>query len=362
VTLAAIYAFRSFREPDSKKNRILFLVFSIASAYTHYFGLFAVASINLVMLYYLKKKDLCIKTWLKNAAIQIGSYIPGGIVFLVQILLGGATWIKIEWPDLGFDLASYHILGDVLKVFVERIEKDYINPEYSINGFFFFLLYCIAGVLLYYFVKKNRFDEKEKSALVCSLKAYYGLIGATLIISLFRAIYYIRYTVVISGLLFFMIALLISKLRFNVSKIIAVVLLLGMFSVQTNYYYELMYDETSNTVIDTFEPIIEEGDEFLIDDASVYVMTVMFPENPVCYYNVNDWRIEKTFCAFGRDYTVINSFSELKPLPNRVWTMGRGECYRHLTENGYAETSAYNIHLEFHNYNWEIILLEKPSA
>lgn len=361
VTLTAIYAYRFFKNPEVKRNRVLFLVFSLASAYTHYFGLFATAAINLVLIYETVKQKRDIKLWLKNAAIQIGAYLPGGIVFLLQAMLGGATWIKIEWPDFGFDLASYHLLGDVLKVFVERTEKDYINPLYSINGFFFFALYCIAGLILYYFVKKNRFTSSEKRTIISACKVYYGLIGATLIISLFRVIYYIRYTVVISGILLFLIALLISKLRFKLSKLIAAAVIIAIFSVQTVYYYDLMYNETSNTIEDTFDPLVTKDDDFLIDDASVYVMTVMYPDNTVCYYNKNDWRIENTYCAFGRDAYVVNSFSEMKPLSSRVWTMGRGECYEYLLQNGYIEVSAHNIHLEFHNYNWEIILLEKPE-
>ncbi len=361
VMLTAIYAYRFFTQPDQKRNRVLFLVFSIAAAYTHYFGLFASAAINLVLIYETKKQKLDAKSWFKNAAIQIGAYIPGALVFLLQISLGGATWIKVEWPDLGFDLSSYHLLGDVLKVFVERTENDYINPLYSINGFFFFALYCVAGLILYYFVKKDRFTNNEIRALASSCKVYYGIIGATLIISLFRAVYYIRYTVVIQGFLFFMIALLISKLRFKPTKAIAAAFLIAVFSVQTAYYYDLMYSETSHTIEDTFDPLITAEDDFLIDDASVYVMTVMYPENTVCYYNKNDWRVEDTYCAFGRDAYVVNTLSEVKSLSDRVWTMGRGDCYEYLLENGYSEVSSYDIHLEFHNYNWEIILLKKPE-
>ncbi len=359
VALTAIYAYRYFKSPDITKNRVLFLVFSIASAYTHYFGLFAAAAINLVLIYETKKQKLDAKRWFADAAIQIGSYIPGGIIFLMQAMLGGATWIKIEWPDLGFDLTSYHLLGDVLKVFVERTEKDYINPLYSVNGFFFFSLYCIAALLMYYFVKKNRLTFAEKRAVVSASKIYYGIIASTLVISLFRVIYYIRYTVVIGGFLFFLIAMLISKFRLQIFKVIFVVFMLAVFSIQTVYYYDLMYNETSNTVVDTFDPLIETDDDFLIDDASVYVITVMYPKNTVCYYNKNDWRIENTYCAFGKDAYVVNNFSELRPMSDRVWTMGRGECFEYLLQNGYSEVSAHSIHLEFHNYNWEIILMEK---
>ncbi len=361
VMLTAIYAYRYFNQPDSKKNRVLFLVFSIASAYTHYFGLFATASINIVMVIATKKQKGDVKTWFKNAAIQIGAYIPGGIIFAYQALLNGASWIRVEWPDVVFDLTSYHLLGDVLKSFVEPISYGYQNIFYSLHGFVFLALYIVAGYILYRCVKQGRYDTKEKSAIFSACKAYYGLIGATLFISLFRPIYYIRYTVVASGILFFLIAMLISKLRSNLPKIIAAVCIVSMFTVQTVYYYKLMYHETSHTVEDTFDPLIKPEDDFFFDNASAYVVSVRYPENTVCYYNINKWGVQNTYRAFGRDAYVVDELSEIESLSNRVWTVGRGSCYGYLLKNGYQETASYNIHLEFHDNNWEFILMEKAQ-
>ena len=56
ITLTAIYAWRAAYQPERwKKNWILFAVFSLASAYTHYFGLFSVIVINLFLLAYTLK-------------------------------------------------------------------------------------------------------------------------------------------------------------------------------------------------------------------------------------------------------------------------------------------------------------------
>ena len=49
VALAAIYAYRMANEPN-KRNRVLFLVFALCASYTHYFGLFAAAMMQFLLL------------------------------------------------------------------------------------------------------------------------------------------------------------------------------------------------------------------------------------------------------------------------------------------------------------------------
>lgn len=102
VTLTAIYANRIFYNTASKRSRVLFIVFSVLSAYTHYFSLFAVAAINLALLFgYIKANEkYSILNWMINGAIQIMTYIPGAIIFLYQIKLCGADWITVDFPDL----------------------------------------------------------------------------------------------------------------------------------------------------------------------------------------------------------------------------------------------------------------------
>ena len=50
VTLMSIYAYRIYKEPTAK-NWILFSIFSVLSAYTHYYALLAATIINLILYY-----------------------------------------------------------------------------------------------------------------------------------------------------------------------------------------------------------------------------------------------------------------------------------------------------------------------
>ena len=82
VALAGIYAYRLGKN-DGIKNSALFVLFSVCAAYTHYFALFAVAAVNIVLLVHkIRQKQLF--RWFATAASQIILYIPGALIFLKQ--------------------------------------------------------------------------------------------------------------------------------------------------------------------------------------------------------------------------------------------------------------------------------------
>ena len=83
VALAGIYAYRVGKK-GGKQNSILFVLFSVCAAYTHYYALFAVAAINLVMLILAVREKKKLGAWLARASVQIFAYIPGAAVFFKQ--------------------------------------------------------------------------------------------------------------------------------------------------------------------------------------------------------------------------------------------------------------------------------------
>ena len=355
VSLAVIYAFRSYNEPDNKKSRLLFILFSVLSAYTHYFGLFTVAILNLVMLYATNKEKRSMKTWLINAAWQIGCYIPGALIFLYQITLGGASWITIEWPNIVFDISTYHLFGATLEQF-----SEYKSAKYFVIGGLVLAMYVMSGLLLHRYAKSDEIGEKNKKALKCALGVYYGTILFTLTVSLFRVIFYIRYTAVLCGLLFFVMAVLISGLKKNILKITAAVLLAVMFVCQAVNVYNVMYHPSADSVKEGFGELVEEDDVFLFEELLYHTITVQFPDNTTYYYD--KWSDNKNmFRAFGKKAYMINTFDcpEMEELPDRVWVISKLECYDYLVENGYNEVSEHEIWLENHRYYLVVYLMEK---
>ena len=68
TTLTAIYAYRIYKNSDGKntKNWVLFFIFSLSSAYTHYYSLAASTIINIMLLIFLVRKSVKAKKYVLN--------------------------------------------------------------------------------------------------------------------------------------------------------------------------------------------------------------------------------------------------------------------------------------------------------
>ncbi len=352
VTLAAIYAFRMYNGTN-KKDRVLFVILSIFAAYTHYFALFAVSAINLVLLYHSVKEKRPLKQWWQNAAIQIGVYLPGGIIFLTQALRGVASWITVKFPDVIFDFVSYHFFGDDLGGIM-----GYKSIPYFVFGCLFYLLYVLAGVFLWKCSKSESMPEKQKRALGAVVKVYYGVVIFSLHVSLVKPIYYIRYTTVISGLLFFMMALLISNLKGKAWKAVIVSALVVIFGIQSADIYKTAYDPSANYVQEYLDEHIQAEDDILFEGIDGFVIGVQYPENDTYFYNSGHWKVHEAYRTFGVNAHVLDEI-EGYDFGNRVWTLGKGDCYKYLVSQGYKEVESEKISTAYHDYNFHLILLEK---
>ena len=76
VTLTGIYTYRIVSKESNKKNWILFAIFSLLSAYTHYFAMMTIGIINLMLFAYTIKNKKYIKEFLITGITQIILFIP----------------------------------------------------------------------------------------------------------------------------------------------------------------------------------------------------------------------------------------------------------------------------------------------
>ena len=356
VALTGIYAFRYFNNPEDKKSRRKFLVFSLCAAYTHYFALFTVAAINVVTLVANIKKKNNLKKWWIDAAIQIGLYLPGAAVFLYQILQDGANWLTVAYPDVVFDLVSYHFLGDFAQIFY-----GYQSTKYLVVSGLFLAVYVIGGVLLYRYYKSKQIDNNRKSALKSAAAVYFGVILFALTVSLFRVIYYIRYTVVIGGFLFFMMALLISQFRLKAVKAAVALAMIIVFANQAVGVYKTFYDPSSNAVSEALDGEVTEEDDFIFEDIKCYIATVQYPSCRSFFYNSQNWQVHKAYQALAEESNVVDrmEYFEDYNLSDRVWVADRGACYEYLRSQGYEEIKSKGIHTVYYNYHFDLILMIK---
>lgn len=411
VGLAAIYAYRRATGEESRRNQVLFILFSVAAAYTHYYALFAVAAINIILLVKVVHGREKLLTWLAVGGIQIAAYLPGAAVFLYQVGLGGADWIRLTFPDFCFDLVTYHLFGTELRwVF---------STHQRLAGVLFVAVCVLFGFLLRAALRHKDFpaDAAEKSekipanriseenaasentvaenatgestasesgagetarakkihtAAKYALIAYVGVILFALAVSLYREIFYVRYTVVLGFFLVFVLAFFLADCRGTWKRVLAVVLLL-VFSAGPNVAnIHTLYDPAVDQLTDYLDEQIEENDIFLFDRSEVYCFLVKYPEHTSYFYNEWNWNhVEETFGAFGPNAHVVNDLDslELDHFTGRIWLVdsgegedGHGTSYHYLMDSGNCRVlSEQSFYQSYHNYSFRILLIEKLS-
>lgn len=359
VGLTALYAYRLYKGENSQKNQIIFCVFSILSAYTHHFALFVVCAINIALLISTIRRKEPLNNWLKLAIIQVVAYIPGAIVFLVQVLIGGASWIRVIWPDVVFNIVSYHIFGDELYAVLEK------EGLYKGVGMVFLGLFVLFLLVMWKRRKEPKKYDSESENTRIGANLALVIFGATvlfsLIISLMRDIYYIRYTYTMHLLLVFAIAYVISGSVQLWKRVLAIVIM-ALFLIYPAYViFSTHYDETNNAVVNEISPDIKENDVFMFDSSACYVVSAYHTSNTSYYLHNAPWPAD-AMRAFGKDARIVSDMDEIDfdSIDGKIYLIGKGEPYEYLTSaEDYVLTSEKSIYMKYHDYYFDISVFER---
>lgn len=161
VTIMCIYAYRIYKskhenntsdaeEPNTKpkschilKDWVIFAIFSLASAYTHYYSLMTAGIVNVVLFILFIKEAIqerkftySIKAFIISAIAQIILYIPWLIVIFRTVGHISGFWIQLKFPDTLIELLTFQFAGNLEG-------KEYIKNEVVIPFEIILLSYII---------------------------------------------------------------------------------------------------------------------------------------------------------------------------------------------------------------------------
>jgi uncharacterized membrane protein len=340
VTITAIYANRIYKNELSIKNWVIFALFSLLSAYTHYYGLMFAGIINVILFIYLlknrkgKNKDL--KIFIIQAVVECLLYVPWLYYFIKQLTsVGGGYWIKLEFPD-----TLYNVLG-----------IQYMGSLSNIFGFCFAIcLYIYLGFVIYR-CKKERISVKNARN---SLLLYVLIVFIAFLISLKSPILYPRYLMTITGLLIFFIADIMAKekskyITIEICIIIFVTSLISNINIINNNY-----DNTNMKQIEYLEENIKDDDIIVysnIGNGSVFA--VYFKDNKQYFYNGDHWNVEEAYKAYGPQMETVEDLDFLKDYKGRIWIIDS------------TDSSFYNDKFKTDNYkviDSKVIKTKYPSS
>ena len=357
VTITAIYANRIYKNELSIKNWVIFALFSLLSAYTHYYGLMFAGIINVILFIYLlknrkgKNKDL--KIFIIQAIVECLLYVPWLYYFIKQLTsVGGGYWIKLEFPD-----TLYNVLG-----------IQYMGSLSNIFGFCFAIcLYIYLGFVIYR-CKKERISVKNARN---SLLLYVLIVFIAFLISLKSPILYTRYLMTITGLLIFFIADIMAKekskyITIEICIIIFVTSLISNINIINNNY-----DNTNMKQIEYLEENIKDDDIIVysnIGNGSVFA--VYFKDNKQYFYNGDHWNVEEAYKAYGPQMETVEDLDFLKDYKCRIWIIDstdssfynhkfKTDDYKVIDSKVIKTKYPSSFDTNYSGYEYNLILIEK---
>ena len=357
VTITAIYANRIYKNELSIKNWVIFALFSLLSAYTHYYGLMFAGIINVILFIYLlknrkgKNKDL--KIFIIQAVVECLLYVPWLYYFIKQLTsVGGGYWIKLEFPDILYNVLGIQYMGSLSNIF----------------GFCFAIcLYIYLGFVIYR-CKKERISVKNARN---SLLLYVLIVFIAFLISLKSPILYPRYLMAITGLLIFFIADIMAKekskyITIEICIIIFVTSLISNINIINNNY-----DNTNMKQIEYLEENIKDDDIIVysnIGNGSVFA--VYFKDNKQYFYNGDHWNVEEAYKAYGPQMETVEDLDFLKDYKGRIWIIDstdssfyndkfKTDDYKVIDSKVIRTKYPSSFDTNYSGYEYNLILIEK---
>lgn len=373
VMVMAIYAYRIFvnkkvlienkLEKTDIKNWIIFGIFSLISAYTHYYGLMAAGIVNILLFIWLvkdaikqKKFTLNLKAFLIQAVVEVLLYIPWILSLLLQMSqVSNGFWIGIKFPDTLIEMFTFQFTGNLG-------DTCYINNWVAgIYGIVFclYIIYCV--------VKNKKSTNKlslEPAKLAVSV---YGLVilGAIAVsLIIWRPIIYARYLLVVTSLLIFTFSYIMAKVgnkRGNIAILILTVIVATIININLS---QINYDKSNQEPINYLKENIQEGDIFVYgNEGSGFVISANFPEYMQYFYDQSHWGVEEAYKAYGPNMETVYDLSVLDDYKGRIWFVNAGEYF--LLEEAQSKYDNLKVlkqakfDVKYQKYKYSFALVEK---
>ena len=318
ATVMAIYTFRLFKNRFSIKNITIFGIFSLACAYTHYFGLMASGIINLMLFIYLvknfkeKKKDFLM--FITCAIIQIAFYLPWLMIFITQTasVVKNGFWITITFP------------GTLLEVItVEFAGRSYIMRYITIIPII--LLYIFIGITIHKLIK----EKEDIWPGILSLIVYVLVAFTAFLVSIIaRPILMDRYLLVTAGLLIFFIAYFMERQEKKIINIVTCLIIIVFSIITTIDAIKANYNPSNDVMLNYVSENIQENDSFLIyhDEISGFAISVRYPEHMQYFHDYMNWGAGGAYDSFKPNIMRSSELNEIMEYASgRIWIINISE-------------------------------------
>lgn len=361
VTIMAIYAYRIYKN-SSIKNWVIFAIFSLASAYTHYYALLSAGIINLILFIYLICKSVKMhKNNLKNklynkelkkftisALIQILLYIPWIMSLLLQIKgVSEGYWITGPSLEIFKQIFIFQFVGNLDVIFV--------NNNLAI----------IFGLVLTIFTVYTLIKSKDKNAGKWAILVYLLVMFVALIISIKMPILYARYFLTLTGLFIFFMAFFMAKSQNKILTIFICLFTLIVAGIVNINVIKMNYSEINQKPIEYVKQELKDNDIMIWgNEGSGFSLATQLNNINTYFYDEQYWNQELAYKAFGENMNTIKTLEPLDNYKGRIWIINSENyaIYDQFVQkygNDIKLIKQEIFFIEYHGYKYSISLVEK---
>lgn len=318
VFFSAFYAYLAVQSSfKSRKDCILFVIFSVAAAYMHYYGLVTVCVINVFFIVGAVIKKAKALPVVACAASELLLYIPGFIVFLTQStrVAAGDYWIQVKYPDVILQTMSYAFTGG----------DSYWDTYMSKPAF---VAVCAVGCVLfalaaYAAIRGAKKKKKEALAAVLALGVFCGVVVLGLAVSVFKEFYYVRYSMLPCGLLLAVYAYAASEIHKKqlVAGLCAV--LSAVFAAVTVPHLIAVHNGDFGRVRDSLNEAFDEDDILVFGRLTPgSVVSYMLDGGRQYFVNSKIDEYPRAYTAFEPDIVTVPDFESLPDsVEGKIWLL-----------------------------------------
>ncbi len=310
VTISCIVACRILKRND-QKDWILFALINIITAYTHYYGLLAIALCNLYLLvYFLRHNQKALLRWTFFGILQIVCYLPWLMILFAQTgSVQNSFWLAFVFPQSIIEMLTFQFAGNLTG-------SAYL-PDV--------VVLCIEIVLLVlYFVRQPK-KQLDAHFSIFTIGVYGGVILIAIAVSLLlrRDIFYARYLLCCSGVLLLFFAQLLAQCDQNRRRMIIGIHVICTLFVNVRLCM-MTYDPSNEQPYTYLTENLQEGDVILVSnhehDPNSFIALSKIQTCPVIYWNAMEWSKESILAyeGFHPSMRVIDNLSELNDYEGRI--------------------------------------------
>lgn len=263
--LLSFYEMYEIIMENKNKNWIMFSVFSLAAAYTHYYALLAVAFLYVMLIVYeIWKKG---HTW-KKTALVCGAAVIGYLPWLINLLQAFGRTADNWWVE---ELPRFHWC--IYYLFTSQISKVYVG------------IWGLALFALVYntFIKK-RCSYEFAFCIFAGLVSILGTIGVGEVVSiLWRPMFQMKYVYVVAGIAWMTFGLLIEKLNNKYIYTTVILIITLAIGIPNSYRWikkDMEYQAGTQVILDNTYDM--KDDEVLMTNSEHLDWTILeyyYPDN-----------------------------------------------------------------------------------